>query len=159
MTTQKKIYTAGYEDATLHGFVDTLKKAGVETLIDVRAVPMSRKPGFSKNRLAERLAQEGIGYVSLKSLGTPAEGRMAARRGRLTEMRAIFAAHMETSAAVGDLQEAVRIAGDSCSCLLCFEAQPNCCHRSIVAAEMQRITGQEIEHLHADCGLVLKPLD
>lgn len=78
-----RIFTIGYEGATQDQFIATLQQAGVVQVIDVRAVPLSRKPGFSKNVLAAGLKAAGIAYVHLKALGTPPEGREAARKGNL----------------------------------------------------------------------------
>ena len=89
--TARRIFTIGYEGATQPELVAALKEAGVEQLIDVRAVPLSRKPGFSKNVLAAGLREAGIDYVHLKALGTPPEGREAARKGRFEEMERIYA--------------------------------------------------------------------
>ena len=77
-----RIFTIGYEGATMDDFLSALKQAGVERVIDVRALPLSRRPGFSKTPLQNALAEAGIEYVHLKALGTPAEGRNAARAGR-----------------------------------------------------------------------------
>lgn len=144
---QKTLYTIGYEDATVDALVNRLESAGVAVLIDVRAVPLSRKPGFSKNRLAERLAASGIDYVGLKGLGTPAAGRDAARRGRINEMRAIFRRHLETPEAQADMRRGIDIVQKSASCLLCFEHAPGVCHRMIVADVMADETGMKITHL------------
>jgi uncharacterized protein (DUF488 family) len=143
----KTIYTIGYEDVTVEGLVRRLAASGIEVLIDVRAVPLSRKPGFSKNRLAERLAASGIEYLGLRGLGTPAAGREAAKRGRTQEMRAIFREHMKTQAAQEDLQRALDIAQKSPACLLCFEHAPGSCHRMVVADIMADKTGMKIVHL------------
>jgi uncharacterized protein (DUF488 family) len=77
-----KLFTIGYEGATMGEFLAALQAAGVERLIDVRAVPNSRRPGFSKTPLRNALAEVGIEYVHLRALGTPAAGREAAREGR-----------------------------------------------------------------------------
>jgi uncharacterized protein (DUF488 family) len=74
-----KIFTIGYEGATVGEFLSAMKKAGVERVIDIRALPLSRRPGFSKTPLRTALEEEGIEYVHLKALGTPSEGRTAAR--------------------------------------------------------------------------------
>jgi uncharacterized protein (DUF488 family) len=71
------LFSIGYEKARLADVVATLKAAGVETLIDVRDRPISRRPGFSKNQLTAALAEAGIRYVGLRALGTPPEGREA----------------------------------------------------------------------------------
>ena len=86
-----KIFTIGYEKATQAELIDALHAAGVERLIDVRAVPLSRRPGFSKNILAGGLAEAGIDYVHLKALGTPPEGREAARKNRHADLERIYA--------------------------------------------------------------------
>ena len=117
--------------------VSALLAAGVRQLIDVRAVPLSRKPGFSKRQLAAALDAAGLRYINLRGLGTPKSGRIAARRGDTAAMRAIFAAHMETPEAQSDLAHAVAIARDTPCCLLCFEHQPERCHRLLVAELMQ----------------------
>ena len=90
------IFTIGYEGVTIEQAVATLKTAGVTLLLDIRAVPLSRRPGFSKNKLAGHLAQAGIGYLLLKTLGTPAEGRAAARKGNVGELRRIYEMHLDT---------------------------------------------------------------
>ena len=71
-----RIFTIGYESTTVAEFLAALKQAGVERVIDVRAVPNSRRPGFSKNLLRNALAEVGIDYVHLRALGTPADGRV-----------------------------------------------------------------------------------
>lgn len=152
---KRPIYTIGYEGSTVDALTKTLLANGVKTLIDVRAVPISRKPGFSKNKLAARLAQDGISYIGLKGLGTPAEGRAAARKGKKSELERIFGEHLHTPDAVRDLAEANKIAQGSESCLLCFEHSPDCCHRLIVAEAMAQSTHQKIIHLDVGIGEVL----
>src|SRR5688572_31287847 len=90
-----RIFTIGYEGATQTEFIAALKAAGVERLIDVRAVPLSRKPGFSKNILAAGLREAGIDYVHLKALGTPPEGREAARKGDHARLEQVYAGQLE----------------------------------------------------------------
>lgn len=147
MAKQAKIFTIGYEGVTVDALAKTLVDAGVKVLLDVRAVPLSRKPGFSKNKLAAKLAENDIRYVGLKGLGTPAEGRAAARKGNTGEMRRIFAEQMASEAGQRDLTDAIKIAGSEAACLLCFEHSPDCCHRLPVAEAMVAASGQKIEHL------------
>jgi uncharacterized protein (DUF488 family) len=142
-----KIWTIGYEGATQDALVAALKKAGIRALVDTRAVPLSRKPGFSKNKLASRLEAEGIAYAGLKGLGTPPSGREAARKGRTGEMKRIYHRHLASAQAQADLEEAIRIARERPACLLCFEHEPGRCHRLLVAEEISRRTGQKIMHL------------
>jgi uncharacterized protein (DUF488 family) len=125
-----RIFTIGYESVTQSQFIDSLRKAGVERIIDVRAVPLSRRPGFSKNVLAAGLREAGIDYVHLKALGTPPEGREAARKGRHDEMRRIYAEQLATPEAIADTGRLLALAEEKPSALLCFERDPAHCHRT-----------------------------
>jgi uncharacterized protein (DUF488 family) len=146
---EKAIYTIGYEGLTADAFVAALKKAKIQTLLDIRAVPLSRKPGFSKNKLKDRLAEDGIRYIGLKGLGTPASGRDAARKKQTALMHRIFKAHMKTKEAQADLQTALEAAAKERSCLLCFEHDEQCCHRLVVAEIMAGKAGFKIRHIDA----------
>jgi uncharacterized protein (DUF488 family) len=128
--TAKRIFTIGYEGATQAELIAALKQAGVARLIDVRAVPLSRKPGFSKNVLAAGLREAGIDYVHLKALGTPPAGREAARKGRLAEMKRIYAEQLETSEAGAEAGRMIALAEEKTSALLCYERDPAHCHRT-----------------------------
>lgn len=139
--------TIGYEAATLPDVIDKLRAAGVEIVIDVRAVAASRRAGFSKTILRNSLEAEGIAYEHLRGLGTPKPGREAARKGRIAEMEAIFADHMATPEAQDGLARAVAIARDQHAALLCYEASAAGCHRRIVAGLIQSATGCEINDL------------
>jgi uncharacterized protein (DUF488 family) len=128
--TAKRIFTIGYEGATQAELIAALRAAGVTRVIDVRAVPMSRKPGFSKNVLAAGLKEAGIGYVHLKALGTPPAGREAARKGDMATMERIYAAQLETPEAGAEAAQMLALADDEPSALLCFERDPAQCHRT-----------------------------
>ncbi len=141
------VWTIGYERATLAAAIDELKAAGVDLLVDVRAVAASRRPGFSKTTLAASLAEAGIGYLHLRDLGTPKAGREAARAGRHDEMRAIFAAHLEEPAAIAAFERLTEVAGDRKACLLCYEANPECCHRAVLAERLTARAGMPVAHL------------
>lgn len=127
-----RIFTIGYEGATQAELVAALAAAGVEQLIDVRAVPLSRRPGFSKNVLARGLAEAGISYVHLKALGTPPEGREAARKGRHDVLERVYAAQLETPEAALQSAQLVELAAEKPSALLCFERDPATCHRTLL---------------------------
>ena len=139
--------TIGYEGTVLPAVVDRLQAAAVTHLIDVRAIPQSRKPGFSKTLLGATLEAGGIRYTHLRGLGTPKPGRQAARRGDIATLQAVFAGHLRTEIAQADLARAIDFARTDRVCLLCFEADHRTCHRSIVAALICEQTGQDIEHL------------
>jgi uncharacterized protein (DUF488 family) len=142
-----KLATIGYESATQADVIARLKAAGVEVLIDVRAVAASRRAGFSKTLLAASLNEAGIGYVHLRQLGTPKPGRDAARKGRIAEMHAIFEDHMAEPAAQLELAKATEIARDKKTALLCYEAAHADCHRAILANRICEALGCEIEPL------------
>ena len=129
-----RIFTIGYEGTTQPELIAALKAAGVERLIDVRAVPLSRKPGFSKNILAKGLAEAGIDYVLLKALGTPPTGREAARKGRHAEMARIYAGQLDLPEAIVAAEQLRELAAQKPSALLCFERDPATCHRSLLLA-------------------------
>lgn len=132
-----KLATIGYETDTQGGLIDRLKTAGVEMVVDVRAVASSRKAGFSKTLLASSLKDQHLDYVHLRDLGTPKPGRDAARAGRIEEMRRIFEAHLEEPAALLALAQAAELAKTKRIALLCYEDDPNCCHRRIVADRLR----------------------
>jgi uncharacterized protein (DUF488 family) len=130
------IATIGYEGKTQAQMIEELKAAGVELVVDVRAVAASRRPGFSKTILGASLDEAGIGYEHLRGLGTPKAGRDAARAGRTQEMRAIFEAHLAEPKAQVELARAQDLAAEKKIALLCFEARACDCHRAIVAERL-----------------------
>ena len=136
-----ELFTVGYENDTQPAVIARLGEAGVRVVIDVRAVASSRKAGFSKSLLAASLAEAGIDYVHLRQLGTPKAGRDAARAGRVEEMRAIFNRHLEQPEAEAELARAGAIAAERPAALLCYEADPAGCHRSIIAARLSASDG------------------
>lgn len=144
-----QVFTIGYEGADLDRFLTTLKDAGVETLADVRAVALSRKRGFSKSVLRDALAGQGIGYEHFIKLGTPKEGRQAARAGDSKLMHRIYCDEvLATSEGKEALHELEALAASRPICLLCFERDPANCHRRILAQRLAR-KGFEIVDLMA----------
>lgn len=142
-----RIFTIGYEGATVGEFIAALQSAGIERVIDVRALPLSRRPGFSKSSLRTSLEQSGIEYIHLKALGTPSEGRTAARAGRHADMARIYAGQLELPEAIGQSALMLELAREKPTALLCMERDPAVCHRTLlidaVAAEA------EVIHLYA----------
>ena len=143
----KHVFTIGYEGADLMNFLGTLRARGVDQVIDVRAIPLSRKRGFSKKALTAALAAEGIAYVHIRELGDPKPGRDAARRGNFAKFRTIYAQHLKGADAQEGLRVAANAARETPSCLLCFERMYEHCHRSMVAAALAKIGGFAITHL------------
>ncbi|MDF1504669.1 DUF488 domain-containing protein [Roseisolibacter sp. H3M3-2] len=145
------VATIGYEGTNVADFLRALRDAGVRLLVDVRAVASSRRPGFAKTRLAANLEEAGIGYVHLRGLGTPADGRAAARAGRHAEMHAIFAEHLATDRAQAELAQLEALVRDGPKlALLCFEADPAHCHRTLVAAALRERVPVAVEHLRPE---------
>jgi uncharacterized protein (DUF488 family) len=142
-----KLFTIGYEGATQGDLIATLVAAGVKRLIDVRALPLSRRPGFSKTALRLALAEQGVDYVHLKPLGTPPEGREAARRGRHADMAAIYRGQLTLPEAIVAAEQMKELAAEVPSALLCFEREPTHCHRQVLI-DMVAPTA-EVEHLFA----------
>lgn len=127
-----RIFTIGYEGTTVPEFLAALKGAGVERVIDVRALPLSRRPGFSKTPLRVALEEAGIEYVHLKALGTPAEGRTAARAGRHADVQRIYAGQLELPEAMAQSAQMLELAAEKPSALLCMERDPAHCHRTLL---------------------------
>lgn len=127
-----KIFTIGYEATTMADFLATLKGAGVERVIDVRALPLSRRPGFSKSSLAASLSEAGIAYVHLKALGTPKPGRDAAKKGDVATLKAVYADQLDLPEAQVQAAQMLELAGEMPSALLCFERDPCHCHRTLL---------------------------
>lgn len=140
-----RIFTIGYEGATQAGLIAALKAAGVTLLADVRAVPLSRRPGFSKNILANGLREQGIDYVGLKALGTPPEGREAARRGNHARLAEVYAGQLELPEAMVQGAQLRDMASTRATALLCFERDPSGCHRSLLIDAV--LNDAEVTHL------------
>ncbi|WP_082472586.1 DUF488 domain-containing protein [Sphingomonas sp. Leaf357] len=143
----RTLFTIGYEGAEISQFLETLRECGIQHVIDIRDVPVSRKRGFSKTPLAAELALSGIGYSHLKALGDPKPGRDAMRRSDYAAFLKVYESHIATDAAQAALHEAVNLAKKNASVLLCFERSPKECHRTIVAAEMSQIALFEIRNV------------
>ena len=128
---QLHFFTIGYEGTTVPDFLRALDKAGVRQLVDIRALPLSRRPGFSKSALRTALEEAGIAYVHLRALGTPAEGREAARKGRQHDLERIYRSQLELPEAIAATAQLRQLAGEAPTALLCFEREPAGCHRSL----------------------------
>lgn len=141
------IFTIGYEGASLDAFMETLLESGVETLVDVRAIAVSRRRGFSKTALGTRVREEGMEYVHLRELGDPKPGREAARAGKWREFESIYGAHLRTPAAQDALAKLVDLAAVSSIALLCYEADAVGCHRTMIARDVAKAGKSRIINL------------
>lgn len=142
-----RIYTIGYEATTMAEFLAALTKAGVQRVIDVRALPLSRRPGFSKSSLAASLREAGIDYVHLKQLGTPKRGRDAAKKGDVATLREVYDVQLGLPEAQAQVAQMRALAAEKPSALLCYERDPCHCHRTLLLeAEAE---GAEVVDLYA----------
>jgi uncharacterized protein (DUF488 family) len=141
------IYTIGYEGTTVDSFLAALTAAGVRRVIDVRALPLSRRPGFSKSSLAAALKETGIDYVHLKPLGTPKPGRDAAKKGDVATLTAVYEAQLALPEAQVAAARMLELADERPSALLCFERDPCHCHRTLLLDAVGE--GREVMDLYA----------
>lgn len=141
------LYTIGYEGASVEDLIATLELAGVAHVLDVRELPQSRRPGFSKNALATALADANLTYSHLRQLGDPKPGREAARRGDFEEFRRIFECHLSLESTQTALGEAISVASAKPTALLCFERDPRNCHRTLVAQAMHELCSLNVRNL------------
>jgi len=129
-----RVFTIGYEGATMETFLAALEGAGVRQVIDVRQLPLSRRPGFSKAPLAATLKEHGIDYVHLKALGTPKPGRDAAKKGDRATLETVYAGQLELPEALAQAAQMRALIAEMPSALLCFERDPGMCHRTLLIA-------------------------
>jgi uncharacterized protein (DUF488 family) len=147
-TKMKRLFTVGYEQATSPAVLGELQRADVGLVVDTRAVAASRRPGFSKRQLASSLDAAGIGYLHLQKLGTPKEGRDAARSGNLAKLFDIYERHLGTLDAREQLDELTAIVKSGRPvCLLCYERDVAHCHRKRIAELICERTEVKVEHL------------
>ena len=150
MARRKKLFTIGYEQTPAQSVLDELEQAGVKLLVDVRAVASSRRPGFSKSQLAAGLDERGIAYVHLRGLGTPKEGRLAARAGQYETLHKIYAKHLKTPQAKEELDELSALVKKSGPvCILCYERDHQHCHRRWIAEIIEERDGVGVDNLLA----------
>jgi uncharacterized protein (DUF488 family) len=150
MARAKKFFTIGYEQTPAKSVLDELEHAGVKLLVDVRAVASSRRPGFSKSQLAAGLDARGVSYLHLRGLGTPKEGRLAARSGKFEALHRIYAAHLKTPQAKEELDElSALVKKNGPICILCYERDHAHCHRRWIAEIIRDRDGVKVENLMA----------
>lgn len=146
------LFTFGYEGLSIAAFIARLKDEGVETVIDVRANPLSRKKGFSKNAFATALKSEEIAYVHMAAMGCPKPVRDQYKQDADWAIYTRgFLAYLKGQAT--GLADLVRLATNSPSCLVCFEADFERCHRTFVARGAAEIGGLRITHITARTAL------
>lgn len=142
------LFTFGYEGLAIDGFIARLKEAGVAVVVDVRELPLSRKKGFSKTAFAHALRDAGIAYTHVPTLGCPKPVRNQYRvDGNWKRYEKAFSSYLVTQAsAVAGL---AKFSKTTRACLVCFEADFNFCHRSLVARAAAGAGGAGVIHLTA----------
>ena len=138
MTTPGKpeaIYTVGHSTRSATDFVTLLVAHGIRQLGDVRTIPRSRhNPQFNSDALAATLGEVGIGYVHLPALGglrrtTPSSMNLGWRN----ESFRGYADYMQTDAFKAAVDDLISRAASARSAIMCAEAVPWRCHRSLIA--------------------------
>lgn len=151
------LFTLGYEGVCVDLFINRLKQAGVKMVVDVRELPLSRKRGFSKNAFASHLAAAGISYAHVPQLGCPKLIRNQYKAdGDWGKYKKAFLKYLETQSEM--LVELARVARKTPSCLVCFEADFNYCHRSLVASSAAQRGAPSVTHLSIKTELSDAPL-
>lgn len=141
-----KIYTAGYEGISITEFIFRLKAASIHTVIDVRAMPISRKKGFSKSAFSKILGEHGFGYEHISAMGCPKPVRDRYKvDGNWAAYTREFLSYLDTQAS--EIAELANSASEKACCLVCYEADFNLCHRSYVARAVAEVCGLEVNHL------------
>ena len=142
------LFTIGYEQAKPAAVLNELKRAKISLLIDTRAVAASRRPGFSKKQLAAALDEQGIAYIHLQKLGTPAEGRAAAKSGDTDTLWKIYDKHIKKAEPQEELGELVElIKSGKRIALLCYCRDPKTCHRWRIVGHLEKRLPLKIEDL------------
>lgn len=139
------VFTIGYQQAVQAPLIGLLKQNDIDVLADVRAIARSRKPGFAKSNLAASLEEAGIAYRHFPHLGTPAEGRAAARRADMETLRLVYSGQMELPQAMMQLAQLQDLASHHRICLLCYCRDAKACHRSLLVDAA--FDGREVIHL------------
>jgi len=147
-TAPTHLYTFGYEGLDIDAFVARVRVAGVQTVVDVRELPLSRKKGFSKTAFGDALVKAGVAYLHAPTLGCPKEIRNRYKAdGDWAAYTQAFLAYMNTQAAA--TRELVKLSKATTACLVCFEADYTMCHRTYVARSARKHGGLPVTHLTA----------
>lgn len=142
------LFTFGYEGLTIGAFIERLKEARVQLIVDVRELPLSRKKGFSKTAFRDALATAGIAYEHRPALGCPKPVRDRYKAdGDWQSYTSGFLAHLATQKA--EIADLTKMALAQTACLVCFEADFGFCHRTYVARAVHHAGGPAVQHLTA----------
>lgn len=144
----RKLYTIGYTGFNLDEFIFKLDESKIECLIDVRVIPLSRKRGFSKSALREQLEASGIKYRHFRLLGSPRLLRHEVRRTEDFEKFFVSVAqHLSEPDSQTQVADAIDVARNARSCLMCCCSDWQLCHRKCVLEAITKVTSFAVEHL------------
>lgn len=145
-TAPAHLYTFGYEGLDIDSFVARVHAVGVQTIVDVRELPLSRKKGFSKTSLGLALAKAGVAYLHAPTLGCPKEIRDRYKAdGDWAAYTKAFLTNIDIQMAT--VRELVKLSRATTACLVCFEADYTMCHRTYVARAARSHGGLPVLHL------------
>ena len=135
----------GYELHKDHqAFARHVHAAGVERLIDVRQLPISRRRGYAKTALAQAMADVGVEYVHLKALGNPKPFRDMYKAGRVEEGRRCYERHLLGEQKVA-LENLIPMLREKRSALLCVEHDSATCHRMVILEALRDEFGLSLD--------------
>jgi len=137
--------SVGYEQHKDHAeFARLVRRAGVERLIDVRELPISRRRGFAKSALSTAMADVGVEYVHIKALGNPKPFRDLYKQGQVAEGRRSYERHL-LNVQRPALEGLVPLLREKRSALMCFEHDPAVCHRTVIVQALREQLGVELD--------------
>lgn len=141
------VYTAGYHEETIDAFLDRMLRRGVARIADVRANPMSRKYGFAGSRLRDLAGKVGLSYSHFPRLGVPSSYRR--RLETPSDYDALFRVYEGEMlpTAAKEIDAVAGLCASEPTALLCAEANPRFCHRSVLAEHVAARSGLEVAHL------------
>ena len=142
------VYTIGHSTRPIDEFLALLRENGIERLLDIRTVPKSRhNPQFGQDQLRASLAAAGIAYDYMQGLGGLRRARKDSPNGawRNASFRG-YADHMQSAEFTQNVEAVVETAGNARCALMCAEAVPWRCHRSLVADALA-VRGVAVEHI------------
>ena len=142
-----RIYTAGYEGASIDAFINRLLMLGIRRLVDVRKNPIARRYGFHKSTLQRLCGHAGLEYKHMPELGIPSEWRrdLASRQ----DYDRLFTRY-ETEIMpenMGTIRPLAMTFGETPTALVCMEADADFCHRARLARAVSALNQLEIAHL------------
>lgn len=142
-----EIFTIGYEGREIDEFIHRLKSFNITRLIDVREIPLSRKKGFSKSALREKLETENIEYLHFKSLGSPSNIRLKLKTdGDYSYFFKAYSKYLSRN--MDAITEIHNYIASGTNCLMCFERHPNKCHRLAVVNKIKEYDGNGLKINH-----------